>query len=276
MAFKFESFPTIGKLLNTINSRPQSEYMEGCNSSQKPNDNKNWSGTKTYEDAIRLLINGDVEKLQNVKTIIKQNNQILFQSTRKIKNMPIGFIPNVPNTLQNKPDSMINIIKKPQKQKTLRVFYSMDCNCNTESQDILKAGAVLVSVLNLIENYGIQTKLSTSIYTGNAGEEIICSMLDVKNYGERFNLQKICFPLINPAIFRRIGFKYLETCPLISTSNFSWGYGAALSDKCFREKIEEYFQNKIETPKCITAIGIIENNYDFNYILKTLGIIKGE
>lgn len=276
MAFKFESFPTIKHLLDAINTRPQSEYMKGCNSSQKPNDDENWSGTKTYEDAIRLLINGDVEKLQNVKAIIKQNNKILFQNTRKIKNMPIGFIPNVPNALQNKPDSMINITKNPQKQKTLRVFYSMDCNCSTESQDILKAGAVLVSALNLIESYGIQTKLSTSIYTGSFGEEIICSMLDIKNYGERFNLQKICFPLINPAIFRRIGFKYLETCPFISTPGFSWGYGAALSDVAFRKRIEEYFQNKIETPKCITAMGIIENKYDFNYILKTLGIIKGE
>ena len=53
-------------------------------------------------------------------------------------------------------------------------------------------------------------------------------MVKLKNYHERFNLQKMCFPLAHPSYFRRFGFKFLETFPKMTDDTFPHGYGRPL------------------------------------------------
>ena len=57
------------------------------------------------------------------------------------------------------------------------------------------------------------------------GGELAIGTVQIKNYGERYSFQKVSFPLVHPSMFRRIGFKWLETVPGITDSGFSFGYG---------------------------------------------------
>lgn len=93
-----------------------------------------------------------------------------------------------------------------------------------ETEALESAGAALVSAINLIELAGIQTRLSIGFMPSTENGQIIFPTVNIKNFNERFNLQKICFPMVHPSMFRRIGFKYLETCPGME-EDFSCGYG---------------------------------------------------
>lgn len=278
-----ENFNTIDSLVDVLSHRPKNAVMKNSDSSNSTD--SSFSNIKSYSEAERLLRTGYTELLPEVRKNLRKNEKVIFQYAHKgskIQNMPIGYIPNVPNAINNRPDSMINIIKHPQKRKTLSVIYVMSGACSIKSSVFVEAGTALVSALNLIEIYGIQTELKVAFmasessrmfsFFGNGSDnqekELLFPTLKIKGYGERFNLTKICFPLAHPAMFRRIGFKYLETCPQVTNSNYSSGYGTVPSLSTLKENIEIPKDTYILDTDFIT-----KNNYSIPEILKALEVI---
>ena len=141
----------------------------------------------------------------------------------------------MPNAILNLPDSMINIERHPQKQKTLDIIYSMGANCGEDAQLFIDAGVVLLTAIKILEINRISVRLKvgfmlgTEDYSGKSGE-ITCPTVLVKDYGQRADLQKLCFPLAHPSMFRRFGFKWLETTPGITSKAWQCGYGYACED----------------------------------------------
>lgn len=274
----YEEFSSIDKLLKTLDSRPNNKIMEDKHFSEQHD--SSFTGTESYQEAVNLLKYGYTDILPQIKREVKKNNKILFKNPlhqRKILNMPIGFVPNVPNALQNKPDSMINIVSTPQKKKTLSIIYAMSGNAGEDTDTFIKAGAALISAINLIELSGIQTRLYVDFMPAMAGggffsssneRELLAPVLRIKNYGERFNLTKICFPLAHPSMFRRIGFKYLETCPFITNSNFAGGYGRVPELNELKDYIPTNYQTYI-----LNTPFIKENNFNIQSILKEVKMI---
>lgn len=165
-----------------------------------------------------------------LRTDVKQKDKIQSKY-QQITNHPIphtaviGFIPNVPNAIRNLPNSMISVDRKPQKRKTLQILYSMHGHCGRSQEYFSKSGAALLSAVNLIEKSGIQTKIDLAFMTAESGDEICFPTICIKNFGERYSFQKVSFPLVHPSMFRRIGFKWLETTPDITAHGFCHGYG---------------------------------------------------
>ena len=223
-----EDFGSIYSLLNTINNRENNSFMRNEDSSQE-HGNEEWSGTSSYEEAQSLLIHGYEDPIKSIKSNLAKNKKLtskIYNSIPKpiVQNRVVGFVPNVPNALKGLPESMITLEKFHKKRKTISIIYATGGSCGVESDVLASAGAALVSAINLIELSGVQTELSISFMPTKETKQIIFPTVKIKSYGERFNLQKICFPMIHPAMFRRIGFKYLETCPGM-VENFSHGYG---------------------------------------------------
>ena len=223
-----EDFGSIYSLLNTINNRENNSFMRNEDSSQE-HGNEEWSGTSSYEEAQSLLIHGYEDPVKSIKSNLAKNKKLtskIYNSIPKpiVQNRVVGFVPNVPNALKGLPESMITLEKFHKKRKTISIIYATGGSCGVESDVLASAGVALVSAINLIELSGVQTELSISFMPTKETKQIIFPTVKIKSYGERFNLQKICFPMIHPAMFRRIGFKYLETCPGM-VENFSHGYG---------------------------------------------------
>ena len=84
---------------------------------------KDFTGTKDYSEAIKLLQTGYNEAAKMLRTDVKQKEKIQSKY-QQITNHPIphtaviGFIPCVPNAIMNIPNSMISVDRKPQKRKT--------------------------------------------------------------------------------------------------------------------------------------------------------------
>lgn len=223
-----EDFGSIYSLLNTINNRENNNFMRNEDSSQE-HGNEEWSGTSSYEEAQSLLIHGYEDPIKSIKSNLAKNKKLtskIYNSIPKpiVQNRVVGFVPNVPNALKGLPESMITLEKLHKKRKTISIIYATGGSCGVESDVLASAGAALVSAINLIELSGVQTELSIGFIPTKETKQVIFPTVKIKSYGERFNLQKICFPMIHPAMFRRIGFKYLETCPGM-VENFSHGYG---------------------------------------------------
>lgn len=269
-----ENFSSISKLLNTLDKRENNAVMKSSHSSNTGG--KDFSLTSSYEEACSLLKYGYADILDKIEAerrkTLKENSFLILPQQKPPVNMPIGYIPHVPNAIQNLPNSMINTIQTPKKTKSISIVYSFGENCKEEADNFVTAGTALISAINLIERAGIRTKLSIGFFPSTAGNQILFPTLTIKNYEDNFNIKKICFPMAHPAMFRRIGFKYCETCPNLTASDFSWGYGFTVKDKNF-QLVKETLNQTLDT-KCylISFTEIKKYGYQVNKILEHCNI----
>lgn len=262
-----ERFNSIKELLSTLDSRENNKYMRGEYQSERSP--ASFTGTKSYEEAVTLLRTGYLDPLKKIKMACRKVSKDYSNATadvdrRQIRNMPIGYVPNVPNTLLGRPDSMINITNKPIKKKCINIIYANSASAFYDAEDFIEAGTSLISAINIIERSGTQVKLDVAFVTAKETKQRICGVLKIKGYGERFNLQKITFPLIHPSMMRRIGFKFLETVPGME-EDFSSGYGRSIDSKELAEMFETNNKTYILTMKDVGAMKGVDG------VLKYLG-----
>lgn len=270
MSFIYEEFDNISYLLSTLENRKNNSIMKDSHSSETSS--YNFTNTNSYEEAAMMLRTGYKEVLPQVQSLIKKNNLINYSNLnlkRKQQNMNIGFVPHIPNALQNKPDSMINIIPNFQKKKVKNIVYANGANCAVPIETFIEAGVALVSAINVLELSGVSTKLSVGFMPSIIDDELVCPTLRIKNYGERFNIEKICFPLIHPSMFRRIGFKWLETCLNLTKKEFAWGYGRS-------PELDVLKKNLVQDDATVVldTLGIRNMDFKIENILKELGFVN--
>ena len=190
-----------------------------------------FTGTYSYEEAKKLYINGYTKILGEVKKNVKKLviHYILDNSSRSnVVNEEVGFIPNVPNALMNLPASMIHRKPCQRKIRTIKIMYFMEGNCWMDKNMFKKAGIILLAAIEKKKKQRINIKLEVGCCAGFGETEIIGCVVKLKNYHERTNIQKLCFPLAHPSFFRRFGFKFIETFPALSDRSFRYGYGHSM------------------------------------------------
>jgi hypothetical protein len=267
----YEEFHNFGQLLETINGRPKNAIMEGRNDSET--NSEYFTGTKSYKQACEMLGTGYIEILQRLEKSIAAQNKLNAKYTEELdRPRPSikvqGYIPCIPNAIRNLPQSMISIDRKPIKRKTLHILYAETGSGAREAEWFIAAGAALLSAIEIIEKGGIQTKIDLCFFCGERAGEITFPTITIKNYGERYSLQKISFPLAHPSMFRRIGFKWLETTPDIR-NDFSVGYGRAPTD----EELERALGKRDNSTYLITTDWINRNDCSVEEILKKFEVI---
>lgn len=239
-----EHFKSLYELINTLSTRPKNEIMKDEDSSDEGS--YDFTLTESYDKAEHLLKTGYVEILPKVLEGIRQSEKqvkaIIGESNKNIpRNHVVGFVPNVPNALQGLPESMITIDRNIQKKKCMNIYYVMEGNCGTNPELWVNAGIALLSAIKLIELTGISVKLEVCFIAARAissTEQQTFSSVIVKNYQDRLDIQKLCFPIAHPSMFRRFGFRWLETHPDIEDKGFQGGYGRAIENL---SKIKENF-----------------------------------
>lgn len=269
-----ESFDSLYELLYEVNTRPKNEVMKDCNSSYK--NNYDFTGTHSYEEAEKLAKYGYTELLpkirEGMKSCSKKIEKKVIKKERCLpQNMPVGYIPNVPNMLLGRPDSMINVIRTPQKVKVIEIIYIMDGNGGTEKELWIKAGAIILEAVKFIERANIRIKLSVCMYFAGSGNEIAISTVKIKDFGDKLDLQKVCFPMAHPSMFRRIGFRWIETHPDIEENSWSYGYGRSLSED--GKDLTEYIKTPVHSYS-ISAHQIEKMNFDVVKVLNHFNCLR--
>lgn len=237
-----EHFDSIHQMLSVIESRSNNSVMAGHHSSEE--NGKKFTGTNSYKEALRLFENGYTEILPKIKQGVSANYKKSQTALRRtVRTGVVGYTPHVPNAIMGLPNSMIYTDKVPQKTKTVSIVVSITENCNVQSEEFIKSGIVAISVVNALELMGFRCELKVDFFDGEQDGEMTFATVKVKDYREHMDLQKLCFPLAHPSMFRRFGFKWLETVPGLTNSGWCWGYGKTVKDyekfkKCFMQENE--------------------------------------
>lgn len=222
-----EYFSSIHHMLACLDSRDNNLAMHDQHASTESGDSS-WAGTSSYEEAVKLLTCGYTDILDKlslgIRKAMKSLNDFDFSKSYMIEDVQ-GVCPIIPNYLQGLPKTMSYRQPVAKKIKTINIAYAPTANCGTGAEEFVEAGIGLLSAIRAIEKSNISIKLDCMFKTSYARKEAVIGSVRVKNYRDRLDLQKLCFPIAHPSMLRRIGFKFLETVPGLTNTSFAYGYG---------------------------------------------------
>lgn len=229
----FENFKNINSLLSTMEDRPMRneafKNKEGLASQREEiGDKSPWSGTSTFNEAMEVMREGYRDPLEKMKKAILKIGSMDKAKKPKMKNDFVGFVPHVPHTIMGLPMTMINKEKQVHKAKTIHLIYSYGASSKVNPNDMITGGINFISLVNSLEKQGYRVKIDI-LSTFTSDKTLAGMAVTVKEYGQNLNLLKLTFPLVHPAMFRRIGFKWIETTPELKDAEITYGYGTPLS-----------------------------------------------
>lgn len=258
-----EHFESIHQMLSVIESRTNNSHMIGQNESVETW-NEEWYGTKNFDEAKNLFQYGYTDILDKIKAGMAKSNVTQIQNRRRVSNGVVGYAPHVPNAILGLPNSMIRTDSQPQKVKAISIVYCITENCGHKAQEFIDSGVAVLNVINRLELQGIRVNLKIMFYCAKTSSERAFGTVKVKDYREHMDLKKLCFPIAHPSMFRRFGFKWLETVPQMQTNEWRGGYGSQCLDFGGGECGENEFFMSLSTTK--------KFGYDADEIIKNLKI----
>lgn len=269
-----EDYSSITTLLKVLSSRKNNGPMNNQDASEKAP--AQFTGTMSYSEAEKLILKGYSKILPQISAKCRKNIEILSQSYVKRQNPNInevyGVIPNVPRSIMCLPKDLITRKVVKRKTKTITIVYNICASCRNSTQNFIDAGITLLSAIKLLELSGIKLRLICCFFASvdslsNTTECTVANLL-LKDYSDRINMLKMCFPLAHPSMLRRFGFKFLETVPNLKSYKFQFGYGSTMST----EDLQDIYDGKDTVILDLPFLSSIDYNVEnlIKYIQKNV------
>ncbi len=190
--------------------------------------NTEWTGTKSFDEALNLFENGWYE---NFDQFLAQKQQIdkffPYVSKKKIYHNDIcGSVPNVVNAINNLPLSMRRLYEDYNAQKKITIHYNCDIPWYIKQRQVFINGLLTLSLVDFLDSLGYRVELKT-YGISTSGNQIALIDLILKSSGEKINLQKFYFAFCHPSFMRRLLFRVMETIQGLDQS-WTWHYGRCM------------------------------------------------
>ncbi len=255
VVYKFNSVGDLSKHLATAKVTKTFENVYENGSFCERSSYFKWCKTNTYQEADDLMLYGDKELqqkiedagVQDIRMKISQNGQ-----RRQMYSSVVGFAPNVPAYVSGAPNSMINMRMVRTKQRVISVMYNTSVAGSISADKIIRAAAMLVSAIMLIEANGVRVNL----YTGEATQQFreslgvpFLSIVRIKDSGQMIDTLKMSYPLAHPSMLRRQEFRLMETSELPTSYKDNYGYPIK-DEKTVIDLLKKNQINNIERVLC--------------------------
>lgn len=267
----YDNFSDVYAFRQAIQTRP--DNGKARNSSR--DGDEDFSGMP-LDKAYNALTDGLPEAAEKLK---RELNRFKAQTSGQItQRRPInyynGHSPNVPAAIIGLPKSMRKVTKTPSKVKTVTIFYNSSANCDTSATTLEKAGACVLQLTYWLELNGYRVKFVLTPYLAKEDDEnAVCNVL-LKDFRQPLDILKLSFSITSVSMFRRLGFRWLETVPNLR-NNWAWGYGQQVQDKEKALKLLEKTGQNTENAYFIMVKDCEKVRFDALKLADSLGIKVG-
>ena len=217
----------------------ETEYNDAFKYANKSSIRKDsgWSGTKSFEEASDLLLNGwDKETLELKQKLDLEEHkepQMTYKNVQSVQ----GYHPIVPLYLMGVPNNMVTKKMVPLKKKVITIDKTIAYSCDVSADKIVEESVKAIRIINRLERQNYRVNLNVVCLTRN-DNRTIGFKIKLKDANESMNISKLAFPLIHPSMLRRMFLRFVEVFPK-TTRRFTVGYGAPLSGS----DVKRLFQN---------------------------------
>lgn len=230
-----EHFKTLNQLIDTMDDRKLNAVFTkraDSLSSQKDETGRDaadqFSKVNKYSDALELVRTGYKDPLKKIKkAVLNIGRNEGYKKTQRVKSV-VGSSPHIQNAILGLPKSMTSRKRPAKKTKTIHLTYSFCAAASVSPNDMIKGGINFISLVNSLEKQGIRVKIDV-IFVSVVKKSATSFSVTLKEYGQNMNMLKLAFPLVHPAMLRRLALRFMETVPGLKDTDYMYGYGAPLS-----------------------------------------------
>lgn len=230
IVMKFNSLNEFGEYLKRNASNKTN--WEGHDMDSQRESTSDWYGTRNWQEAERLFLFGDMEsakKIENGSTDGKPIQSIKPQTKSRTVLSCAGYAPCVPAYLAGSQRTMYRKVTVKTRAKVLTVVYNISANGGWSSTALAQASfKMLQAIYKLEQKSGVRVNLYICDCSLSKGQYIM-PVVKIKDSGQYFNLAKVAYPLVNPSMMRRHGFRWQEVTMGVNHS-FVYNYGGAVYD----------------------------------------------
>lgn len=229
----------------------------------------NWHGVKSGAEALQLCEKGWTAKVPEIQKLVREIQKRIPCKKVETFNNVCGFAPVVPLALSGSPLSMLDCRQTVRKTRVIDLVYDMTLSCMYRADDLLSIGMAVLEYVMRLEASGYRVRLSVMTdYTDYDSGDFVLTR--IKSETQPFNIERQCFPLFNPAMFRVIGFGWYTTCP---TSKSRSGLGRALSYSVKGKERNAVFESILGKNACvISAVDLIKCEDTRKFLETNVGI----
>lgn len=234
---RYESLKAFNDYLNAGTTQPAFSDHSHTNG-------EHFTGTNSYEDAERKMMQGDSELQKKIEAAGVAQTRIKVQrrvQRRQTYSSVVGAVPNVPAYISGAPNSMIAQRMVKTKKKVLNIGYSMTSSGDVDKNDIIKASAKVVSAILNIEASGVRVNLYT-LFCAKKQSHTIGLSLKVKNACRKIDTLRMAYPLAHSSFLRRQCFRWEEVTESVPDC-YACGYGYVPESK---EQAEFFKRNGLK------------------------------
>jgi len=190
-----------------------------------------FTGTKDFESATKLLLEGDRQSADEVlRQVTAIKRQVGKETQRqRVGTGVVGFAPNVPNYLAGVPRNMITATPNKRKEKIINLVYNIGCPYSVDKETLKKAVINLAGAIVALEAGGARVNVFANWTVWDSkrggGKHYTSLFVRVKNASQPLDCLKMIYPLGHPSMLRRHAFRWIETTKEVPEC-FSHGYGS--------------------------------------------------
>lgn len=181
-------------------------------------ENAGWSGTATFEDAMRLAKEGWPEGMARVKEMTESLWKVIGQQmTRVDVDYDVaGSFADVDRFLTGEPENMVLFVEDENvrgRGKVVKIWANMAASCGVSTETIFCRGAAVVALVDALEKLGYSCEIVVaSAIAGRwrGDEDVLQYDVCVRKAGEPLDLDRLAFALANAAWLRRLVFSAKE------------------------------------------------------------------
>lgn len=229
-------FDSITEFIDYLDNTPTN--LNVWNGRELASETGNYYFCKTHslqeaKDFCKFGFHENFDKLVELKSTLEK---YIKMSNRKNKqyNFYVGYVPDVKAYLEGNPLSMLN--KQNPKRKHIDIYYNSAILGDVSTNEIFNRGAITLCLVEILENMGFSVGLN--VFTmSECNDQIHYAKFNLKQSGEKLNVQKLFFPLCNPSFLRRLVFRLREETSDI-TYDWTYGYGRTSDDYTVRKIID--------------------------------------
>lgn len=207
---------------------------------------REFTGTKSFEDALDIASNGWPEGMEQIKkyttTYTKLWQKFFPQQDfgSEMRQQESGAIIVMDEFLKGSPDCMLDFHPdeesddKLKGSKLQRMIVNACCNCHIDINAIYQRGALLAALVNSMELSGFNVEIivvwqvDSSRYSSGETQSLRYT-LTLKKFQDFLDVDQLAFTLAHPSMLRRFIFRLIEQEPSKYTKNYvGHGYGVTM------------------------------------------------
>ena len=188
-----------------------------------------WNGNVTMQQALDLGAHGWPEGLTKVTPVVARVDDMIAHAlpVKVTAYDVIGDAPDVGAYLSGVPESMLTVEDGERPNRMARVIINVGASANVKPETLEARGVIACALVDALERSGFRCEIILAHETRGWNGAIFSKRVMLKRAEEPLSMDMLTFPLVHPAMLRRVMFRCLELLTVEQRRGIGKGYGAS-------------------------------------------------